>query len=91
MTRLYRVWIQMRQRCANPNDQAYRYYGEIGINVCDEWQNYEAFKRWAESNGYKQGLTIERMNPRRHYEPDNCEWITREENSHRMHYPKIAA
>ena len=44
---------------------------------------YTPFKEWALKNGYKEGLTIERINPKGNYEPNNCEWITKGENSRR--------
>ena len=76
-TRLYNIWSNMKQRCSNPNNKNYRYYGGRGIKVCSEWQKFEAFYYWAVSNGYKDGLTIERKDNDGNYEPSNCEWITR--------------
>lgn len=73
--RLHRIWSNMKQRCTNPKTKDYRYYGERGIQVCDEWQNFESFYYWAIANGYKDGLTIERKDNDDNYEPSNCEWI----------------
>lgn len=73
--RLHRIWSNMKQRCTNPKTKDYRYYGERGIQVCDEWQKFESFFYWAMANGYKDGLTIERKNNDGNYEPSNCEWI----------------
>ena len=50
-----------------------------GIKVCEEWKNYSNFKRWAIESGYKEGLTIDRINFNGNYEPDNCRWITQAE------------
>jgi hypothetical protein len=85
---LYDVWVQMRQRCTNANNSHWQYYGGKGVRVCDEWQDYEAFRRWAFSNGYEPGLTIERKRSNGNYEPENCEWITSAENNSRAHKGK---
>lgn len=80
--RLYRTWIDMKQRCHNPNNKAYPRYGGRGITVCDEWRNdYAAFEAWAISNGYKDNLTIDKIDNDKGYSPDNCQWITQSENS----------
>lgn len=79
-SRLYNVWNAMHQRCINPKQISYKYYGAKGISVCAEWREFIPFKKWAVDRGYKLGLTIERRNPNGNYEPSNCEWITRSEN-----------
>lgn len=82
-TRLYTIWCGMRQRCNNPNREAYIHYGGKGIEVCDEWSDYNAFKDWAENNGYADNLSIDRINSNGNYEPSNCRWITVSENTSR--------
>lgn len=72
---LYRTWIAMRQRCENPNHKAYPSYGGRGIALCAEWLAYPAFRDWAFKSGYVAGLTIERCDNDRGYEPGNCTWI----------------
>ncbi len=81
-TRLYNIWREMRHRCGNPTDRDYFYYGLRGIRVCPEWDaSFIAFREWALSHGYADDLTIDRIDHHGNYEPDNCRWITRSENS----------
>lgn len=79
-TRLYRIWMQMKNRCLNKNNQAYKYYGGRGITVCDEWKNdFKKFYDWAVANCYKDDLTIDRKNVNDGYCPKNCRWIEMKE------------
>lgn len=80
-TRIYKTWGNMKQRCYNPNDSKYGSYGGKGITVCDEWlHDFQAFYDWAMANGYTEELTIDRKDAKMGYSPDNCRWITMEEN-----------
>lgn len=79
--RLYRIWLGMRDRCRNPNRREFRLYGGRGITVCDEWNDYTVFRAWAETHGYADDLTIDRIDPDQGYFPTNCRWITREDNA----------
>ena len=75
---LHSVWSDMKRRCANENRKEYRNYGGRGITVCDEWKNdFQAFYDWAMSNGYHEGLSIDRINVNGNYEPSNCRWATK--------------
>lgn len=79
--KLYDVWEHIKQRCYNQNNEFFNRYGGRGIGMCDEWRNdFQAFISWAESNGYKEGLTIDRIDNDGNYEPGNCRWVTNEQN-----------
>lgn len=75
-TRLFHIWSSMRQRCKNPKNHAYKDYGGRGICVCEEWESFEAFREWAYQNGYKETLSIDRIDNDKGYNPSNCRWTT---------------
>lgn len=80
-TRLYRIWKQMRIRCRCKTNPTYRFYGARGITICPEWDDFAVFRDWALSHGYDDTLSIDRIDNDGNYEPGNCRWITREEQS----------
>ena len=78
--KLYSVYNGIKDRCFRKNNPSYKYYGAIGITMCGEWRgNFMSFYNWAIKNGYKNGLTIDRINNDGNYEPSNCRWATMKE------------
>lgn len=80
-TRLYRCWRNMKTRCYNPNGAEFSLYGGRGITVCEEWQTFEPFYEWAMVNGYRDDLSIDRIDNDGNYEPNNCKWSTQKEQA----------
>jgi hypothetical protein len=79
-TKLYSVYYSILDRCNNPNNKAYNHYGARGIKTCCEWENsFENFYTWSLSNGYQDGLTLERIDNNKGYSPSNCKWISQTE------------
>lgn len=83
--RLRHIYHNIKYRCYNSNSCNYKNYGVKGIRMCQEWElNFKNFYEWAIKNGYKDNLSIDRIDVNGNYCPENCRWITTSENTARV-------
>jgi len=94
-TRLYGIYRGIKSRCYNNRYRDYPFYGKLGICMCNEWANdFTTFRSWALVNGYQDNLCIDRVDTDGNYEPSNCRWTTRGENTSRRdleHSKRVAS
>ena len=82
--RLYHTWSGIKQRCLNSNANSYDNYGGRGIKICEEWLDFNNFRKWAEENGYNpnapaQECTLDRIDSHGNYCPENSTFASRAE------------
>lgn len=87
-SKLYRLWITIRNRCNNPNASDYKYYGGRGIRVCRRWSDYKTFAADVGPHSGR-GLTLDRKKTNGHYEPKNVRWATRRTQSRNRRYCRL--
>lgn len=79
-TKLYKILDGMKGRCQYPKNNRYKYYGARGIKIYEKWLDFKNFEKWAYENGYKDGLSIDRIDVNGNYEPNNCRWVEKNIN-----------
>ena len=90
--RIYSIYHNMKSRCYLPTFSRYNYYGARGIQVCNEWLGkggFNNFYNWAINNGYRDNLTIDRIDNTQGYFPINCRWVsmsTQNNNTRKSHH-----
>ena len=86
-SKVYNVWCLMKQRCLNPNNKSYPNYGGRGIQVCDRWLEFANF--YEDMGKPSDGMTLERIDNNGNYDPTNCKWATRKEQSNNQQHTRL--
>jgi hypothetical protein len=87
-SRIHSIWVNMKNRCNNPKNQAYKNYGGRGITYQPSWEKFENFYNDTKE-GYADNLTLERIDNDGNYTKDNCRWATKAEQSLNTRHNKI--
>lgn len=91
-TRINKIYQAMKNRCFLKTSKNYKNYGGRGIKMCNEWLGKDGlinFYNWAISNGYKDNLSIDRIDNNGDYRPENCRWATALEQQNNTRYNRI--
>lgn len=87
--KIHECWTNMKTRVKNKNYiHSHRYIGR-GIDLFHEWERFIPFLKWALENGFKEGLTLDRIDNNKGYYPDNCRFISNKENHRNSSSVKI--
>lgn len=86
----YNSWQNMKGRCLRQSHPKYKRYGGRGITICNDWLEIDGFAEWALKNGWKEGLSLDRVDNNGNYCPENCVWISMSENSRKKRTTKIS-
>jgi len=85
---LYKSYHAMLDRCQNPNNKYYSYYGGRGITVCDEWKGLNGFSQFLNDMGKRpKGKTLDRVDNSKGYSVENCRWATRSQQQFNQRTP----
>lgn len=86
-SRTYRIWRNMRNRCERAYHSAYPYYGGAGIVVCERWKTFANFL--ADMGPVPDGMTIDRIDSKKNYEPENCRWATMKQQARNTKWNRL--
>lgn len=87
-TPLHRLWLALRNRCNNPKTPDFKYYGGRGVTVCARWDQFTNFADDVGPHPGK-GMTLDRIDTNKGYEPGNVRWATRETQARNRNYCKV--